>query len=141
FKLDPSQAMPAPDKEERKRQKAELEARYRAKQELITGGAKPKQPQAFLPPPDTLSRDLASGVGDTSQERPTGINHVVHKMKENPLVPGGMLLTVFALGNGLRYMIKRNSQAQQTMMRLRVFGQGFTMVALVAGTVLLASKK
>uniref|UniRef100_A0A1I8F7D4 TIR domain-containing protein n=1 Tax=Macrostomum lignano TaxID=282301 RepID=A0A1I8F7D4_9PLAT len=56
---------------------------------------------AFLPPPpDALSRDLASGVGDTSQERPTGINHIVHKMKENPLVPGGMLLTVFALATG-----------------------------------------
>uniref|UniRef100_A0A1I8FJH0 DNK domain-containing protein n=1 Tax=Macrostomum lignano TaxID=282301 RepID=A0A1I8FJH0_9PLAT len=54
---------PPQTKKNGKRQKAELEARYRAKQELITGGAKPKQPQAFLPPPDTLlSRDLATAL-------------------------------------------------------------------------------
>ena len=46
----------------------------------------------------------------------------------------GAVLTIFALGKGLSSMRKGDAQSSQRMMRLRIKAQGFTVLALVAGT-------
>lgn len=45
----------------------------------------------------------------------------------------GVLVTAGALGFGLREMKAGRSKNSQKLMRLRIFGQGFTVVALLAG--------
>eukprot|EP00745_Piridium_sociabile_P016121 TRINITY_DN23952_c2_g2_i1.p1 TRINITY_DN23952_c2_g2~~TRINITY_DN23952_c2_g2_i1.p1 ORF type:complete len:118 (-),score=26.79 TRINITY_DN23952_c2_g2_i1:658-984(-) len=57
----------------------------------------------------------------------------VRKTKENPFVPIGVLVTTFALSYGLWQMKTGNKRMSQNMMRLRIFGQGFTVVAVLAG--------
>ena len=62
------------------------------------------------------------------------------KFSSNPFIPVGVLATCFALGNGLRHLYKRDTRKQQTMMRLRVGAQGFTVVALIVGVVIAGMK-
>ena len=45
----------------------------------------------------------------------------------------GVLLTTFALSYGLWQMKTGDRKMSQKMMRLRIFGQGFTVVAVLAG--------
>lgn len=62
------------------------------------------------------------------------------KMKENPFVPLGLGVTVFALSYGLWQLKTGDRAMSQKMMRLRVAAQGFTVVALLGG-VLYSSHK
>merc|ERR1711860_429945 len=57
----------------------------------------------------------------------------IRKTKENPAVPFGVALTTFALTYGLIQMKTGNKRMSQKMMRLRIFGQGFTIVAVLGG--------
>ncbi|KAK7110183.1 hypothetical protein V1264_014103 [Littorina saxatilis] len=57
----------------------------------------------------------------------------IRKTKENPFVPLGVVITTFALSYGLWQMKTGNKRMSQKMMRLRIFGQGFTVVAVLAG--------
>ncbi|KAL8609316.1 hypothetical protein ACOMHN_048872 [Nucella lapillus] len=63
------------------------------------------------------------------------------KTKENPFVPIGVLVTTFALSFGLWQMKTGNKRMSQNMMRLRIFGQGFTVVAVLAGVAFGATGK
>ncbi|XP_076470470.1 HIG1 domain family member 2A, mitochondrial-like [Babylonia areolata] len=57
----------------------------------------------------------------------------LRKTKENPFVPIGVLVTTFALSFGLWQMKTGNKRMSQNMMRLRIFGQGFTVLAVLGG--------
>ncbi|XP_012286992.1 HIG1 domain family member 2A, mitochondrial [Orussus abietinus] len=65
----------------------------------------------------------------------------VRKLGDNPLVPIGCLATVVALSFGLFNFYKGNKQMQQYMMRARVAAQSFTIIAMIAGLGLAASKE
>jgi hypothetical protein len=69
---------------------------------------------------------------DFYNERP--MRKVVRKIKEEPLVPLGIGLTVFAFVNAYRALRKGDSQQANRMFRARVLAQGFTVVAMVAGS-------
>ncbi|KAL0134675.1 hypothetical protein PUN28_001456 [Cardiocondyla obscurior] len=59
------------------------------------------------------------------------------KTKENPLVPIGALATTVALSLGVYNFYKGRTEMQQYMMRARVGAQAFTIVAMIAGFILL----
>ncbi|KAJ6639679.1 HIG1 domain family member 2A, mitochondrial [Pseudolycoriella hygida] len=65
---------------------------------------------------------------------------LIRKIKENPLVPIGCLATATALGMGLWQFRKGNSKMSQTMMRVRIGAQGFTVLALLVGVMMTMSK-
>ncbi|KAK7500693.1 hypothetical protein BaRGS_00007937 [Batillaria attramentaria] len=57
----------------------------------------------------------------------------IRKTKENPFVPIGVAVTTFALTFGLIQMKTGNKRMSQKMMRLRIAGQGFTVMAVLMG--------
>ncbi|VVC94051.1 HIG1 domain family member 2A [Leptidea sinapis] len=64
----------------------------------------------------------------------------IRKFQANPFVPIGCLGTAGALSYGLWCFKTGRSKMSQRMMRLRIFAQGFTITALVAGVVMTAGK-
>ncbi|GAB0133235.1 Respiratory supercomplex factor 1, mitochondrial [Epichloe bromicola] len=69
---------------------------------------------------------------DFYNERP--LQKVIRKLKEEPLVPLGIGLTVFAFVNAYRALRRGDSRQANRMFRARVAAQGFTVVAMVAGS-------
>ncbi|XP_002740038.1 HIG1 domain family member 2A, mitochondrial-like [Saccoglossus kowalevskii] len=65
---------------------------------------------------------------------------LTRKVKENPFIPIGMLATTTALTWGLVQFRKGNTRNSQMMMRMRIGAQGFTVIALIMGIALGASK-
>ncbi|PNF26301.1 HIG1 domain family member 2A, mitochondrial [Cryptotermes secundus] len=57
----------------------------------------------------------------------------LRKVKENPFVPIGCLATFSALSYGLWSFRQGRRQMSQYMMRVRIAAQGFTVVALIVG--------
>ncbi|XP_037088448.1 HIG1 domain family member 2A, mitochondrial-like [Pollicipes pollicipes] len=70
---------------------------------------------------------------DINEHQETASEKFVRKLKANPLVPVGCLLTASALSFGLWSFQAGRRQTSQRMMRLRVVAQGFTVVALLGG--------
>ncbi|KAK4664419.1 Respiratory supercomplex factor 1, mitochondrial [Podospora pseudopauciseta] len=62
-----------------------------------------------------------------------GFQKVLRRLKEEPLVPIGCLLTVAAFTNAYRAMRRGDHAKVQKMFRARVAAQAFTVVAMVAG--------
>ncbi|OAQ62628.1 mitochondrial hypoxia responsive domain-containing protein [Pochonia chlamydosporia 170] len=86
-----------------------------------------------LPPP--MPGHLPSSFDDNDEfynERP--LHKVVRKLKEEPLVPLGIGLTVFAFVNAYRALRRGDSRQANKMFRARVAAQGFTVIAMVAGS-------
>ncbi|KAH7313506.1 hypoxia induced protein conserved region-domain-containing protein [Stachybotrys elegans] len=69
---------------------------------------------------------------DFYNEKP--MQKVFRKLKEEPLVPLGIGLTVFAFVNAYRALRRGDSQQANRMFRARVAAQGFTVIAMVAGS-------
>ncbi|KAI9163170.1 Respiratory supercomplex factor [Paramyrothecium foliicola] len=69
---------------------------------------------------------------DFYNEKP--MQKVVRKLKEEPLVPLGVGLTVFAFVNAYRALRRGDSRQANRMFRARVAAQGFTVIAMVAGS-------
>ncbi|KAJ6442675.1 mitochondrial hypoxia responsive domain-containing protein [Purpureocillium lavendulum] len=69
---------------------------------------------------------------DFFNERPA--QKIVRKIKEEPLVPLGIGLTVFAFVNAYRALRRGDSRQANKMFRARVAAQGFTVIAMVAGS-------
>ena len=63
----------------------------------------------------------------------TGLRKVLRRLKEEPLVPIGCILTVAAFTNAYRAMKRGDHHGVQRMFRARIAAQGFTVVAMVAG--------
>ncbi|KAK2590836.1 Respiratory supercomplex factor 1, mitochondrial [Conoideocrella luteorostrata] len=86
-----------------------------------------------LPPP--MPGPLPSSFDsdeDFYNERP--MQKIVRKIKEEPLVPLGIGLTVFAFVNAYRALRRGDSRQANKMFRARVAAQGFTVIAMVAGS-------
>ncbi|UNI23187.1 Respiratory supercomplex factor 1, mitochondrial [Purpureocillium takamizusanense] len=86
-------------------------------------------------PPPPMPGPLPSSFDDNLDfynERP--MQKVVRKIKEEPLVPLGIGLTVFAFVNAYRALRRGDSRQANKMFRARVAAQGFTVIAMVAGS-------
>jgi hypothetical protein len=68
-----------------------------------------------------------------SEHNETGSQKVWRKLREEPLVPLGAILTTAAFINAYRYMRKGDHGGVQRMFRARVGAQAFTVLAMVAG--------
>ncbi|KAI8789392.1 HIG1 domain family member 2A [Biomphalaria glabrata] len=58
---------------------------------------------------------------------------LIRKTKENPFVPLGVIFTTVVLAIGVSTMRSGDGRKAQLMMRLRVGGQAFAVLALLAG--------
>ncbi|TQV96438.1 hypothetical protein V2A60_003162 [Cordyceps javanica] len=88
---------------------------------------------AQLPPPS--SGGMPSSFDDDNELRNEKTLHkVFRKIKEEPLVPLGIGLTVFAFINAYRALRRGDSKQANKMFRARVAAQGFTVIAMVAGS-------
>ncbi|XP_041979752.1 HIG1 domain family member 2A [Aricia agestis] len=81
-----------------------------------------------------LREEMGKSQAETQSDK------FARKFKENPFVPIGCLATVGALSYGLWCFRRGKSKMSQTMMRLRIVAQGFTVVALVSGVVITTGK-
>jgi hypothetical protein len=63
----------------------------------------------------------------------SGLSKILRKLKEEPLVPIGCILTVAAFTNAYRAMKRGDHAGVQKYFRARVAAQGFTVLAMVAG--------
>ncbi|KAJ4291489.1 Respiratory supercomplex factor 1, mitochondrial [Collariella sp. IMI 366227] len=81
-----------------------------------------------------FSRPLPSSFDDNEDfYNENGFQKILRRLKEEPLVPIGCLLTVAAFTNAYRAMKKGDHHKVQRMFRARIAAQGFTVVAMVAG--------
>ncbi|KAG5979618.1 hypothetical protein E4U55_004946 [Claviceps digitariae] len=87
-----------------------------------------------LPPPAMSSQLPSSFDSDEEFYNERGMQKVFRKIKEEPLIPLGMGLTVFAFINAYRAIRRGDSRQANKMFRARVAAQGFTVVAMVAGS-------
>jgi len=77
---------------------------------------------------------LRNDLGTVEMEKvETAKDKFKRKFLENPFVPIGCGLTTVALVYGLYNFSVGKHKSSQNMMRLRVFAQGFTIVAILAG--------
>ncbi|KXX74291.1 Respiratory supercomplex factor 1, mitochondrial [Madurella mycetomatis] len=80
------------------------------------------------------SRPLPSSFEDDEEfYNESGRQKILRKLKEEPLVPFGALLTVAAFTSAYRASRKGDHHKVQRMFRARVAAQAFTVVAMVAG--------
>ncbi|KAF4446000.1 altered inheritance-mitochondria protein 31, mitochondrial [Fusarium austroafricanum] len=82
-----------------------------------------------LPGPMPSSFD---GNEEFHNERP--MQKVVRKIKEEPLIPLGIGLTTLAFINAYRALRRGDSKQANRMFRARVAAQGFTVFAMLAGS-------
>ncbi|KAK9802337.1 hypothetical protein SCARD494_00270 [Seiridium cardinale] len=78
-------------------------------------------------------RPMPSSFDEDRDYQETGFQKVSRKLKEEPLVPLGTILTCAALYNAWRAMRKGDHAQVQRMFRARIGAQAFTVCAIVAG--------
>ncbi|OCK79832.1 altered inheritance of mitochondria protein 31, mitochondrial [Lepidopterella palustris CBS 459.81] len=71
--------------------------------------------------------------GDSEFYSENRMQKLTRRLREEPLIPLGCLLTVFALVGATRSIRQGNHQKTNVMFRRRIYAQGFTLVAMVAG--------
>jgi len=87
-------------------------------------------------------RPLPSSFDDNEDfYNESGFQKVIRKIKEEPLVPIGCILTVAAFTNAYRAMRRGDHQRVQRMFRARVAAQAFTVLAMVAGGIYYAEDR
>ncbi|KAH8734567.1 hypoxia induced protein conserved region-domain-containing protein [Ilyonectria robusta] len=72
--------------------------------------------------------------GDQERYNERPLQKVFRKIKEEPLIPLGMGLTTLAFINAYRALRRGDSKSANRMFRARVAAQGFTVIAMVAGS-------
>ncbi|KAG6800780.1 HIG1 domain family member 2A, mitochondrial [Apis mellifera caucasica] len=65
---------------------------------------------------------------------------MIRKVKENPIIPFGILATTSALSYGLYSFYMGNTKMSQLMMRTRVGAQSFTLLAILGGWLIIGKK-
>ncbi|KAI1500167.1 mitochondrial hypoxia responsive domain-containing protein [Biscogniauxia marginata] len=78
-------------------------------------------------------RPMPSSFDDDSEYNETGFQKVSRKLREEPLIPLGTVLTCVALYNAWRAMSRGDHAQVQRMFRARIGAQAFTVMAMVAG--------
>ncbi|KAI1853032.1 hypothetical protein JX265_012788 [Neoarthrinium moseri] len=78
-------------------------------------------------------RPMPSSFDEDQNYQETGFKKVTRKLREEPLIPLGTLLTCAALYNAWRAMRKGDHAQVQRMFRARIGAQAFTVCAIVAG--------
>ncbi|KAK7913967.1 hypothetical protein PG985_011670 [Apiospora marii] len=78
-------------------------------------------------------KPMPSSFDDDRDYQETGSQKVWRKLKEEPLVPLGTLLTCAALYNAWKGMRRGDHAQVQRMFRARIGAQAFTVCAIVAG--------
>ncbi|KAJ2900406.1 hypothetical protein MKZ38_002463 [Zalerion maritima] len=76
---------------------------------------------------------MPSSFDQDQQYNEKPIVKIVRRFKEEPLIPLGVILTCTALINATLAMKRGDKQATNRMFRARVYAQGFTIAAIVAG--------
>ncbi|KAL7787857.1 hypoxia induced protein conserved region domain-containing protein [Trichoderma ceciliae] len=84
--------------------------------------------------PPEYTGQMPSSFDDQELYNERPMQKVKRKLKEEPLVPLGIGLTVFAFINAYRALRKGDSRQANRMFRARVAAQGFTVIAMVAGS-------
>ncbi|KOS21500.1 Respiratory supercomplex factor 1 [Escovopsis weberi] len=84
--------------------------------------------------PAELPGQMPSSFDNEEVYNEKPIRKIVRRLKEEPLVPLGIGLTVFAFTNAYRALRRGDSQQANRMFRARIAAQGFTVVAMVAGS-------
>ncbi|XP_006608125.1 HIG1 domain family member 2A, mitochondrial [Apis dorsata] len=65
---------------------------------------------------------------------------MIRKVRENPIIPLGILATTSALSYGLYSFYMGNTKMSQLMMRARVGAQSFTLLAIIGSWIIIARK-
>lgn len=76
---------------------------------------------------------MPSSFDDDKEYNETASRKIVRKIREEPLIPLGVILTTFALYNAWRAMRRGDHAQVQRMFRARIGAQAFTVMAMVAG--------
>ncbi|KAF4592069.1 mitochondrial hypoxia responsive domain-containing protein [Ophiocordyceps camponoti-floridani] len=85
-------------------------------------------------PPPSLPGSLPSSFDDDPDfHNERRLHKIVRKLKEEPLIPLGMGLTIFAFVNAYRAIRRGDSRQANRFFRVRVAAQGFTVLAMVGG--------
>ncbi|EHK39809.1 uncharacterized protein TrAtP1_006660 [Trichoderma atroviride] len=84
--------------------------------------------------PPEFTGQFPSSFDDEEAYNEKPMQKVKRKLKEEPLVPLGIGLTVLAFVNAYRALRKGDSRQANKMFRARIAAQGFTVVAMVAGS-------
>ncbi|KAK4236471.1 hypoxia induced protein conserved region-domain-containing protein [Achaetomium macrosporum] len=88
------------------------------------------------------SRPLPSSFDDNADfYNESGAQKVFRRLKEEPLIPIGCILTIAAFVNAYRAMRRGDHHKVQRMFRARVAAQGFTVLAMVAGGIYYAEDR
>ncbi|KAB8290458.1 hypothetical protein EYC80_010889 [Monilinia laxa] len=72
--------------------------------------------------------------GDTDFYEENRWQKLTRRLKEEPLIPLGCILTSLALIGATRSMRAGDHNRTQRMFRARIYAQGFTLLAMVAGS-------
>ncbi|KAI1454579.1 hypoxia induced protein conserved region-domain-containing protein [Annulohypoxylon moriforme] len=78
-------------------------------------------------------RPMPSSFDENKEYNETAAQKIGRKLREEPLIPLGTLLTTLAVINAWRAMRRGDHAQVQRMFRARVGAQAFTVVAIVAG--------
>ncbi|KAF6814704.1 hypothetical protein CSOJ01_03927 [Colletotrichum sojae] len=82
-----------------------------------------------------LDRQMPSSFDENNEfYNESGLSKVFRKIKEEPLIPFGMGLTVYAFVAAWKATRRGDAVQANKMFRARVAAQGFTVVAMVAGS-------
>ena len=84
-----------------------------------------------------LPKEAVDFYAEHERKQANKSEKVIGMFKSNPLVPLGCVATVFILLRGVVAMKNKDTAKSQKMMRWRVAAQGSTILALVAGTLIL----
>jgi len=86
--------------------------------------------------PSSLSENVPSSFDDNPdffEEKRLG--KLWRRLKEEPLIPIGCLATCYALYQATKSIRQGDHHQTNRMFRARIYAQGFTLVALVAGSI------
>ncbi|KAI0466188.1 mitochondrial hypoxia responsive domain-containing protein [Xylaria cf. heliscus] len=78
-------------------------------------------------------RPFPSSFDENKEYQETAFQKIARKLREEPLIPLGTILTCAALYNAWRAMRQGDHARVQRMFRARIGAQAFTVVAMVAG--------
>ncbi|RDA93271.1 hypothetical protein CP533_6479 [Ophiocordyceps camponoti-saundersi (nom. inval.)] len=96
---------------------------------------------ADRPPPSMPGSMPSSFDDDPNFHKERKMQKIVRKLKEEPLIPLGLGLTVFAFVNAYRAIRRGDSHQANRFFRIRVAAQGFTVLAMVGGSVFYSSDR